>query len=142
MSYQDLKTLKRELFDEDPEVAFAYFQTVFEEYLQDGTVSFQDVQGALKGWLERVGGVDAFAEKHSLQTSAVAYVVQSDDADMPVTLVEQVLRAMGLTLTYNLRTVHVGIIEAFAVGQLGITQLGIAKTPENQKKQPMRFRLP
>jgi hypothetical protein len=135
--YQDLKTLKRELFDEDPEVAFAYFQTVFEEFLQDGTVSFQDVQRALNGWLERVGGADAFAKQHSLDVSAIERVAQSNDTNMPVIIVDQVLQAMGLKLTYNFRTVKIGIIEAFA-----IEKLNIAKTSKKQKVQPIRFQSP
>lgn len=110
------------------------------------------MQQALNGWLERVGGVDAFAKRHSLDVSAIERVAQSDDTNMPVILVDQVLQAMvpqvmvlqamvlqvmGLKLTYELHTVEIGIMEAFV-----IENLDIMKISEMKKRQPMRFQLP
>jgi hypothetical protein len=97
MPYQSLATFQQELFDNDPEVARAYFQVVLEEYLQEGTVSFQDVQQALRGWLERVGGVDTFAKQHNLDASAVQDVVYNDN--MPIAIVKQVLSPCRLNPT-------------------------------------------
>ena len=57
--YQDLQTLKLELFEDEPDVAFAYFQVVLEEYQQEGTVRWHDVQWALWGWLECLGVIKA-----------------------------------------------------------------------------------
>ena len=53
--YQDLQTLKLELFEDEPDVAFGYFQVVLEEYQQEGTVRWHDVHWALWGWLECLG---------------------------------------------------------------------------------------